>query len=80
MEPLHDDNRVLIQLQVPVGHHTASCEKIKPGQQDGFPLQQLRKLLAEQRGIYGVDVLQIQFSIRAGGNLIPVPVIVVQGD
>ena len=75
---LYNDNGIILQpqlLPVPLpfpGH------KIKGWEHNLLPGKQRGNIRPEQGRVQGVDMLQIQLAIRAGGKFIPVDVIVIQ--
>ena len=77
VDSLHNDNGIILQpqlLPVPLpfpGH------KIKGWEHDLLPGKQRGNIRPEQGSVQGVDMLQIQLAIRAGGKFIPVDVIVI---
>ena len=78
VKPLHNDDGIRFQTQPLAPPLPFSGEEVE-GRKLHFPArQQRRHILPEQGAVNGVDMLQIQFTVRAGGNFVPVYVIVVQ--
>ena len=78
VKPLHDDDGIRFQTQPFAPPLPLPGEEVE-GRKLHFPArQQRRHVLPEQGAVNGVDMLQIQLAVRAGGNFVPVDVIVVQ--
>ena len=78
VEPLHDHHRVRVQPQGVAPPLPPSGEEIEGGKAYLLPVQQAVDVLAEQVGVQGVDVFQIQLAVRPRGDFVPVNVVVVQ--
>ena len=78
VKPLHNDNGVGMQPKLMSPPFPQSGLEIEGRQLHFFSCQQLRHILPEQLRINGIDMLQIQLPIRAGSDLIPVDIVVIQ--
>ena len=78
VQALHNDHGIRCQTHMLSPPLPSAGKEVEGGQLYLFSPQQGSHILAEQRTIQCIDMFQIQFSIRAGRNLIPVNVIVIQ--
>ena len=78
MKALHNNHGILCQCQYLPCPFSAAGNEIEAGKLYAFPCQQMGHILPEQSYVNGIDVLQIQLPIRAGGDFIPVNVVVIQ--
>ena len=78
VESFHNNDGIFLQMELMPLPDTLAQLKIKDRQFYLLAGQKLRDLQAEQVGIDGVDMLQIQLAIGTGQDLIPVDIVIVQ--
>ena len=78
VQALYNDHGIGLQLKPVTLPLPAAGEEIEGGQFHFLSPQKPCHILPEQRRVQRVDVLQIEFPVRPGGDFVPVDVVIVQ--